>query len=109
MTVLEMNMRHGFICACPRQFERRTERRNREHATADGFYITAVALGSGMENLHILERGGLIETRNWFSGLVFSRIAARGQHNRDGGARIPFNRALIDFSVNRRLQQWQQV
>jgi hypothetical protein len=62
MTVLEMNPRHGLICACPRRSERGPERRDGEHATAGSLYFAAAAFSSGMENLHILEFGCLVET-----------------------------------------------
>ena len=62
MTVLEINTRHGLICACPRRFERRPECRDGEHAAAGSLYFAAVAFSSGMENLHIFELGCLVET-----------------------------------------------
>src|SRR5438128_203858 len=51
MTVLEMNKRHGLICACPRRFQCGTEPRDGEHATASSLYFTAFAFSPGMKNL----------------------------------------------------------
>src|SRR4029077_4940887 len=62
MTVFEMNTRYGFICACPRRFECGPERGDRQDAAPGSFYVAAVAFSSGMENLHILELGRLVET-----------------------------------------------
>jgi len=62
MTILEVYTRHGFICTRTRLFERRSKRRDREHAAAGGLHLAALAFSSGMENLHILELGSLVET-----------------------------------------------
>src|SRR5437764_1565553 len=40
---------------------------------------------------------------------MFARITARRQHHGYRTAWVPFNRASLDRSTNRRLQQWQQV
>src|SRR5215510_8503145 len=109
MTALKMNAGDSLVRACARAFESCSKGRDREHATASRLNFAVGPLSSGVENLNVFELCRIVETRNGFSSLVFSRITCRREHDCHRSAPVPLYRALADISVDRRFQQRQQI
>src|SRR5215471_7387535 len=91
MAAFEMNLPDRAVRAFARFRDRLTQGRNREDATAGGHDLSILLFRSSMENPHRWQTGGIFQSLDSFSGVVFPGIAAGGKNDSDCRLRIEFN------------------
>src|ERR1700724_168822 len=107
VTPFEMNPRHCFVSASACGFECRSQRGYGQDAPTCGHNLAIRATCAGMKDFYGIELSRILQTGNRFLGLIFPWITARGQHNRNGRALVPFDCVPANVAVNSRFEERQ--
>ena len=104
-----MDAPDSLISASARCFDGRTQRSHGQHPPTGSDDFSIRALRAGMKNMNTVDLRHFSQAGDPLAGLVFVRVAGRGEHDRDRRPRVPFDGAVVDLAVNRRDQQRKQI